>query len=85
MALVCITALVILYLWAFFSVNVLLAWEVSVIVLSPMFVVLVLFWQHKRDWQEDRVIAAWIARGLAWLDARLFGLWDTIVGWCMGW
>lgn len=85
MVLICITALVILYLWAFFSVNTLLAWEVSVIILAPIFVILVLFWQHRRDWREDRAIAAWIAFGLVWFDAKVFRLWDAIVGWCMGW
>lgn len=46
---------------------------------------LVMWWQHKRDWREDRAIAAWLESGLVWLDAKVFGLWNAIVAWCMGW
>ena len=58
-----------------------LAW----LVLALVCFYLLLWWQHTRDWKEDRAIAAWIAPGLSWLGDRLFRFYDAIVSWCWGW
>ena len=44
-----------------------LAW----FVLALVCFYLLLWWQHKRDWKEDRAIAAW-------LDPLVLGLWNGI-------
>ena len=58
-----------------------LAW----LVLALVCFYLLLWWQHKRDWKEDKAIAAWFESWLPRFGDRLFSVYDAIVGWCMGW
>jgi len=59
--------------------------DILILVIALILFYLVLWWQYKRDWKEDRLIAAWFESWLSRFGDWLFSIYDAIVGWCMGW